>query len=306
MAMPHKYCPWCGYRYGDPDLSCTNCGDDRGFFEGEHQPAAQTASTQGRQGDQARTHAGQERWTKVLWKPHKYEDNYVDKETFLNSLVTNANVRPFHYWAMARGSLGIIRTISAAAIFGVVFTFCWCELLSAQSLLVVDTTIFLIAQVYLLNFEAGCSSMDVRRVFILVVALAALTPILHTLTREWHDHTILVLSLCCLCAHLLTGQYSLATQVRGVSSMNAAILASVLAPGCWLNRCQVMLASRLQSNELVFGFLLFAVAVFGLLPALCHQLEPEQLLRLTMVLATAATLALFPLSRVTSTEWRWC
>lgn len=31
------------------------------------------------------------RWQKNLWKEQPYEDNHVDSDTFLNTLVTNGN-----------------------------------------------------------------------------------------------------------------------------------------------------------------------------------------------------------------------
>eukprot|EP00657_Telonema_sp_P-1_P000178 TRINITY_DN10310_c0_g1_i1.p1 TRINITY_DN10310_c0_g1~~TRINITY_DN10310_c0_g1_i1.p1 ORF type:complete len:133 (-),score=30.16 TRINITY_DN10310_c0_g1_i1:59-457(-) len=116
-----------------------------------------------------------EPWQKVLWKPQQFEDNYVDKETFLNSLVTNANVRPFHYWTMVRASVVFIRAISGVALFTLVFNCCWNEKITAQTMLVADSTIFTVAQITSLNFDS--TGMDVRRLFILLVALAGLTPV---------------------------------------------------------------------------------------------------------------------------------
>eukprot|EP00658_Telonema_sp_P-2_P018664 TRINITY_DN17315_c0_g1_i4.p1 TRINITY_DN17315_c0_g1~~TRINITY_DN17315_c0_g1_i4.p1 ORF type:complete len:339 (+),score=65.05 TRINITY_DN17315_c0_g1_i4:50-1066(+) len=277
MALAHKYCAWCGYRFSDTDLACINCSSDRGFFEGDPGLCGSPVLESMGRGERY----VEERWQKVLWKCQSFEDNYVDKDTFLNSLVTNVGVRPFQYWCMARGSMKLIRVISGVALFGFTFALCWSNTISSESLLVGDATLLILAIGYLMHNRN--SSVDVRSMFILFLTLIALTPVLHTLTRDWHDDTILALSIACLCVHLLGTSTS--GSAYSVTSLNAAIFASV------------MLGSRLQSNELVFGFLLLAMEIFGLLPIFSQQLEEESQLKLTLLLAMVGTIALFPLSK---------
>lgn len=287
MALPHKYCAWCGYRFGDTDFSCNNCNTDRGFFDNADEPAVSNPRN-------SSLSDIEERWHKVLWKEQVFDDNYVDKETFLNSLVTNANVRPFNYWAMAKGSVPVIRAISGVALFSLVFTLSWHRVISAQTLLVADTTIFCVAEVEAL-LELNGPGVDLRRPLVLIAALAMLTPILRELTAEWHDDSILAVSVTLMCAHLLTGQYSIQVNKKwhrvtnqGVTSLNLAILGSVI------------LASRLHNNELVFAFLLFSVELFGLLPIWCNRLETDNQLKLTLGMSIGATISLFPVSKFVS------
>jgi hypothetical protein len=56
------------------------------------------------------------RWQKVLFAKQSYADNHVD-ETFLASLVTNANVTPYDFWHMVRATAVVIQQISAMAMF---------------------------------------------------------------------------------------------------------------------------------------------------------------------------------------------
>jgi len=301
MEIPHKYCAWCGYRFGDTDFSCGNCQSERGFFntpeepDGQRSPSVEKAKSAGRKRRASLGGESEERWQKVLWKDQVFDDNFIDKETFLNSLVTNANVRPFHYPSMVRGSLPVIRAIACTALFGLVFTFCWRGSLSAETLLAADATLFFLAMT-VLRLYCDSTPIDVRQTTILVAALGALTPLMHTMTREWHDDTILFFSITCLALHLLTGDYRTAavgalSAGHGVTSLNAAIFASV------------MLASRLQCDELVFAFLLFAIEIFALLPLFCHQLEvklPDAARRLSVLLAVLATVAMFPVSKFVS------
>ena len=117
----------------------------------------------------------------------------------------------------------------------------WHRVISAQTLLVADTTIFCVAEVeallerkpptqshsYLctpctgfifsrldllvfgLCVAVNGPGVDLRRPLVLIAALAMLTPILRELTAEWHDDSILAVSVTLMCAHLLTGQYSM-------------------------------------------------------------------------------------------------
>lgn len=56
------------------------------------------------------------RWQKVMFVRQPYADNHVD-ETFLASLVTNANVQPYQFWHMVRSTMVVIQQISVMAIF---------------------------------------------------------------------------------------------------------------------------------------------------------------------------------------------
>lgn len=61
------------------------------------------------------------RWEKVLFKRQAFPDNYVD-ESFLESLVMNASVRPHRFGNLVRGSVVIAQQITSVAIFLLCFT----------------------------------------------------------------------------------------------------------------------------------------------------------------------------------------
>ena len=60
------------------------------------------------------------KWEKVLYKRQPYPDNYVDT-TFLASLITNANVTQYEFWATSRSTAVVVQQVSALCIFFLTF-----------------------------------------------------------------------------------------------------------------------------------------------------------------------------------------
>ena len=84
MEIPHKYCAWCGYRFGDTEFSCGNCQSERGIFNTPEEPDGQAlhrccsassndlygcAQRSSSGGQRKASHGGEseERWQKVCY-----------------------------------------------------------------------------------------------------------------------------------------------------------------------------------------------------------------------------------------------
>lgn len=176
----------------------------------------------------------------------------------------------------------------------------WC-LLPSFSLFRFEVSLFLIvvALRVVLERNAGWGSGGaigpIRNGLVLGAFLLFLTPILQSLTAAYSDDTILFLSMVCLMLHLLTQDYAYINNYRerfsGMASLNLAIFATV------------MLASRLETNALVFAFVLFAMELFAALPLVGHHLRQncEELVpKYTACLCFTAIVSLNFVSKVSS------
>ncbi|CAN0442371.1 unnamed protein product [Ectocarpus sp. 12 AP-2014] len=109
--------------------------------------------------------------------------------------------------------------------------------------------------------------------FLFLAILRIMAPVLRTLTVSYSDDTIYALAVTLSFLHLAFHDYSYANtsssghfQARGTLSLNAAIFAAVL------------LASRLESNEKVFGLVLFALELFAFFPLARREVKRHSLL----------------------------
>ncbi|CAM9255245.1 unnamed protein product [Ectocarpus fasciculatus] len=114
--------------------------------------------------------------------------------------------------------------------------------------------------------------------FLFLAILRIMAPVLRTLTVSYSDDTIYALAVTLGFLHLAFHDYSYANtsssghfqaralQRMGTLSLNAAIFAAVL------------LASRLESNEKVFGLVLFALELFAFFPLARREVKRHSLL----------------------------
>jgi len=94
--------------------------------------------------DEAEAACARVPWRRILYAKQPYPDNYVDS-SFLSTLVTNANVRPQQFWSIARDTVAVSQRTAVMVIFGMVFHQSFEGSLSAQSLVVVDVVLMLLA-----------------------------------------------------------------------------------------------------------------------------------------------------------------
>ena len=226
------------------------------------------------------------RWEKVLYKRQRYPDNFVDA-SFLESLVTNANVQPVDYWQMVRSSAALTEQISAVAVFllgidavcnfGVPLQF----VLLADA--VVTCVVIGVVQTAAKYAAAGptsslpaMSGSPPRRAWtdiattttsqcvVVIAILLTLAPVVQTLTQSYCSVTVWGLSLFLSTVHIISHDYRVPTQsetavastavVPGTLSLNAALFAAAL------------LSSRLPSTAHVFVFLVIAIQLFAAFP----------------------------------------
>jgi len=207
------------------------------------------------------------KWKKVLYARQPFDDNHVDAQTFLSSLVTNENLLPYDYWAIVHDSASVIQAITAVILCGLVFHHSWRGAVDATTLMTIDVSLCIAAVGIRLGIgqhdmesndisdgQQGKSCLQQRRTavymslrngLILVGILLGLTPILRSLTQAFSDDTILFLSIVCLMLHVLSQDYAFINNYHdrfsGMASLNLAIFATV------------MLASRLDTNAKVRG-----------------------------------------------------
>lgn len=216
-------------------------------------------------------------------------------ESFLSSLVLNANVRRYEYLALCRGAMGVVQQLCLLCTFASV----WARLQRGQwgheLLLVLDGLALLMGYA----IETVCGPRhefrlwnvlrDAWRVLRAVAPLWIMAPMLQTLTRSWSDDTIATLSLLLLAVHATLYDYggeASPTLPGGAVAINAAMLAATI------------LASRLDTVVQVFAFMSFAMEVFALFPRLSLRLRKHSptahALTLTPLLALTAAALLGP------------
>ncbi|CAM9141071.1 unnamed protein product [Discosporangium mesarthrocarpum] len=124
--------------------------------------------------------------------------------------------------------------------------------------------------------------------FLFLGILRVMTPVLRTLTVSYADDTVYALAVTLSFLHLAFYDYSYANtasrQFQGTLSLNAAIGAAVL------------LASRLESNELVFGLVLFAAELFAVFPLARREVKQFSIflhVALTAAMVLASGLLLY-------------
>ncbi|CAM9355250.1 unnamed protein product [Chrysoparadoxa australica] len=110
-----------------------------------------------------------------------------------------------------------------------------------------------------------------------LICLRITAPLLRMLTASYADDSIYALAITLCGVHLLLHDYCYAnattTVFKGTLSLNAAMFVTVL------------LASRLETDELVFGLVLLGMVMFALFPVWRHRIK----LRKTLALNVAIT-----------------
>jgi phosphatidylinositol glycan class C protein len=260
-SRPPSTCPCCGgarcVQAGAPSSSST-------FFA----PAAQTVPLSAAPPPGFHTTGSRlgARWQKVLYVRQPYADNHVD-DTFLASLVTNANVQPYDFWAMVRATAVVLQQVSVSALFFLTYGFVHRGAISITAVIMLDVvaSIGLVVAQRLAGpkFHTAGLLPDMTHILrysaIFLAVLFGLSPILQTLTQAYCNDTIWALTILLSTIHIVTHQYhstatGLGAEFPGTVSLNAAIFAAVL------------LASRLPSTTHVFVFLVLAIQLFALFP----------------------------------------
>ncbi|EKM61032.1 uncharacterized protein PHACADRAFT_82029 [Phanerochaete carnosa HHB-10118-sp] len=234
--------------------------------------------------------AGGPEWERVLWKRQPFPDNYVPK-TFLSSLSTNANFRPYTYGSLVLASCTISLHFSVIFVFLAIFVRLKERTLDPRLLVwisIVSFICFYTLWEIVEHIGSNTSRLEnrakaVKSSILIFLALLALSPMLRTLTAATSSDSIWALSACLFVLNVVLADYTPMhsaqqhprERLSSVMSVNAAISASVV------------LASRLVDDVSVFALMLFSIEAFALLPLLRRRLQ----VRLPSVFPTLTLLA---------------
>jgi phosphatidylinositol N-acetylglucosaminyltransferase subunit C len=204
----------------------------------------------------------QTNWQRALYIKQSFPDNHVDPKKFLDSLVISKAISPIPISSMVLGSTLIVQQLSVVAVFVGLYKYIISKVITFHGLLAFDIITLLLGNIinYLLS-ESQWSDIIVglRYIVIMGVCLRMAAPILQTLTSSFSDDTIYALGIFFSMTHVIFRDYGNMTDSDneakvGTLSLSAAMLTAIL------------LASRLQKIEVVFGFVLLAVICFSLFP----------------------------------------
>lgn len=186
---------------------------------------------------------------KILWCSLNEKDNYID-DFFLESLVVNASLRERSYWRVVWAALAVDQQLSIVAIVSTNAYLLSAEALSTQILLLFEAVVML--AMILLQSLALFSARDqfyryIRQtgtsVVIMVLLIAALTPLYGTLAGSISSDSVITLAVLLLLGHLYLYEY----KQGGINTVNGSIsLACALCSS-------VLLASQLKKLEDVFA-----------------------------------------------------
>merc|ERR1712137_547593 len=134
---------------------------------------------------------------------------------------------------------------------------------------------------------------SVHTLVLLLGVLAALSPVLATLTNSFSNDTIYALSIMLMIIHVVSHDYGYvigsADNFQAPVSLNAAIFASVL------------LGSRLPSTVHVFQLMFLAILLFALFPIMRHYLKKKSddaNLWLSFLMFVVCAVMLLPISNI--------
>lgn len=248
------------------------------------------------------------RWQRVLHRRQAFADNHVD-DSFLASLVTNANVQQREYWDTVRAAAVIVQQISVMTIFFVTLTHVNRGGVSVEVVAAVNGAAA--AAVLLWMRLAGPQFFTrellpdvptmLAHVGVFAGALFIMAPILATLTQGYRDETIwavaTLLSATHLCFHDYGGGGGGASMLVGASALGRTAASHSSAGAFSFNAvilAAVLLASRLPSTTHVFICCAVAIEYFVLYPLLRNyiRVRSEAAHTCLTLIWSAATLAL--------------
>lgn len=216
------------------------------------------------------------KWRKVAYGGMQpgFDDNHTD-ESFLEDMVTNANVVKRDLFKVMLDSVSICQYLCIVSLVVLVWTYTLASTISYNSLLLLDV-ILLGSGFLVILLTAEMISFRLLFQYILnisyfIIGLYALSPIYHTLTRSISSDSIWALTALLIVLHLFLHDYTGCTMrapgcpknptLGSNISLNISIIASVL------------IASRLPSRQYVFAIMLFSLQVFLFAPLVMYCIK---------------------------------
>ncbi|KAL6225966.1 hypothetical protein ACLB2K_004814 [Fragaria x ananassa] len=219
------------------------------------------------------------KWKKVVYGGMQpgFDDNHSD-ESFLEEMVTNANVVKRDLLKAMQDSVSISQYLCIVALTGLVWTYTIRSTLTENSLLLLDVTLLGLGFLILLLTQEMLS-FNLLLHYLLNVSfftsgLYLLAPIYRTLTRSISSDSILALTVSLLLLHLFFHDYFGST-VRTIGALNSPTLTSSISLNASIV-ASVFIASRLPSTLLVFAIMHFSLQVFLFAPLVVKVVEQEK------------------------------
>ncbi|KAL6228348.1 hypothetical protein ACLB2K_002298 [Fragaria x ananassa] len=216
------------------------------------------------------------KWKKVLYGGMQpgFDDNHSD-ESFLEEMVTNANVVKRDLLKAMQDSVSISQYLCIVALTGLVWTYTIRSTLTENSLLLLDVTLLGLGFLILLLTQEMLS-FNLLLHYLLNVSfftsgLYLLAPIYQTLTRSISSDSILALTVSLLLLHLFFHDYFGST-VRTIGALNSPTLTSCISLNASIV-ASVFIASRLPSTLLVFAIMHFSLQVFLFAPLVTYCIK---------------------------------
>lgn len=216
------------------------------------------------------------KWRKVAYGGMQpgFDDNHTD-ESFLEDMVTNANVVKRDLFKVMLDSVSISQYLCIVALVVLVWTYTLASTITYNSLLLLD--IFLLGSGFLvLLLTADMIAFKLLTHYILnisyfIIGLYALSPIYHTLTRSISSDSILALTAMLIILHLFLHDYTGCTMKAPGSSKNPTLSSNISLNTSII--ASVLIASRLPSRQHVFAVMLFSLQVFLFAPLVMYCIK---------------------------------
>jgi phosphatidylinositol N-acetylglucosaminyltransferase subunit C len=210
-------------------------------------------------------------WRRILYEKQPYRDNHFDPSKFFEQLVivSFADYQKYSIFdAMGNVSL-LIQQFSAVAFFLAIYRFIVLGKFFLEWLWILDGLAIVIGIVFYFLFNQHFSKKSffefVQISILFIICLRIASPVVKTLTSAVSEDTIYATSMLLSVIHLIFHNYHDSSKhqerMADTISLNTALFTAIL------------LASRLQTAEMVVGFVVFAVISFNLFPMVCHLLH---------------------------------
>ncbi|KAM1638439.1 hypothetical protein ACFX13_008523 [Malus domestica] len=220
-----------------------------------------------------RTSPTQTKWRKVAYGGMQpgFDDNYTD-ESFLEEMVTNANVRKRDMLKVMQDSVSISQYLCIVTLTGLVWIYTLRSTLNENSLLLLDVTLlglgFLILLLTQEMFSLNLLFHYILNISFFTTGLYLVAPIYQTLTRSISSDSVWAVTVSLLVLHLFLHDYFGST-IRTLGAPNNPTLTSCISLNASVV-ASVFMASRLPSSLLVFANMLFSLQVFLFAPLVTY------------------------------------
>lgn len=194
-------------------------------------------------------------WKKLLYIKQNFPDNYTDK-SFLSQLRRNATVQKYSYWRLIIDFSLFSFHFSCLAVVHLVFYALYTNHYDPVLLLATTGSITAVLYLFYRRHNTHKRNTFIKSSILITCCILTLSPVLKSLSESTSSDSVWSLSvwLCVLNITSTDYHFDLNKKYNPIFATNILIADSIV------------LASRLNSTNKVFTFILFAFAIYGILP----------------------------------------